>query len=148
MSARDNEALVREGHAAYSDHDLDRAVANYAEDAERLNVATGETFRGPEGHKDYLRGWIDAFPDSKTEITEVLAGDDFAVVEFVGRGTHEGTLRSFDGEVPPTGRPVEIRFCEVHRISDGKIFITRSYFDLAGMLAQLGLVPEPEEAGA
>ena len=148
MSARENEAMVREGHAGYNGRDYDAAVAHYAEDAVRFMVPTGESFEGREGHKRYLHGWTDAFPDSETEITALHAGEDFVVVEFVGRGTHGGTLRSAAGEIPATGRRVEIPFCEVHGVRDGELVSTRSYFDLAGMLVQLGLMPAPEAAGA
>jgi steroid delta-isomerase-like uncharacterized protein len=140
MSARENEA--------YDRHDFDGAVGNYAENAVRFMVPTGESYEGKEGYKQYLRGWTDAFPDSATEISAVHAGEDFVVVEFVGRGTHEGTLRSAAGDIPATGRRVEIPSCEVQQVRDGKLPSTCSYFDLAGMLAQLGLVPTPDAAGA
>ncbi len=78
----------------------------------------------------------------------MYAGEDFAVVEYVGRGTHEGTFRGPAGEIPPTGRHVELLFREIHCFRDGKIFSTRSYFDVAGMMAQLGLLPSRELAEA
>ena len=146
MSARDNEAIVRELHEAFNARDLDRAAAHADEDAEYLTVATGETFHGREGYKRYMQNWIDAFSDASTEVTAIHAGDDFAVVEFTGRGTHDGTLRSPSGDVAPTGRTVENRFCEVLRIEDGKILGSRTYLDLATMLTQLGLMPAPEGA--
>ena len=146
MSARDNEALARGAHEAFNERDFDRAAGYVAEDLEWVNVATGETFRGPQGYEQYMRGWAEAFSDARTEITNVLAGDDFAVVEFVGRGTHDGALRGPAGEIPPTGRSVEVRFCEVHQIEDGKISRSRTYFDVTTMMAQLGLMPAPEVA--
>jgi predicted ester cyclase len=79
-----------------------------------------------------------------TEIVEVSTGEDLVVVEFVGRGTHDGPLKGPVGEIPPTGRRVEIRFCEVHEIWDGKIVRFRTYFDPATMMRQLGLMPAPE----
>lgn len=146
MSARENEAIVRELHEAFNARDLDRAAAYATEDAEYLTVASGETFLGPRGYKQYMQNWIDAFSDASTEVTAVYAGDDFAVVEFTGRGTHDGVLRSPGGDVPPTGRTVENRFCDVLRIENGKISRSRTYFDVATMLAQLGLMPTPEGA--
>lgn len=148
MSARDNEAIVRETHEAFNARDLDRAAAYAAEDAEWVTVATGETFRGPEGYKRYMQNWTTAFSDASTEITAVHAGEDFAIVEFVGRGTHDGPLRSPGGDIPATGRSLETRFCEVFDMRDGRITGARSYFDLAGMMVQLGLTPAPEGAGA
>ena len=106
----------------------------------------GETFHGAEGFKQYMQNWIDAFSDASTEITAIHAGDDFAVVEFTVRGTHDGTLRSPAGEVPPTGRVTENRFCEVLHIENGKISRSRTYLDMATMMAQLGLMPAPEGA--
>lgn len=64
------------------------------------------------------------------------------VVEFMGRGTHTGPLHTPTGDVPATGRRVDLPFCDVHRIEDGKITNGRSYFDLATMMRQLGLMPE------
>lgn len=140
MSARDNEAIVRELHEAFNARELDRAAAHATGDAEYLTVATGETFHGPEGYKQYMQNWIDAFSDASTEVTAVHAGDGFAVVEFTGRGTHDGTLRSPTGDVPPTGRFVENRFCEVVRIQNGKVSGSRTYLDLVTMMSQLGLM--------
>jgi ketosteroid isomerase-like protein len=57
-------------------------------------------------------------------------------------------MSSPGGEVPPTGRSLETRFCEVLDIRDGKITDARSYFDLAGIMIQLGLMPAPEGAEA
>ena len=94
MPARDNEAIVRETHEAFNARDLDRAAAYAAEDAEWVTVATGETFHGPEGYKRYMQGWTAAFSDASTEITAVRAGEDFAIVEFIGRGTHDGPMSS------------------------------------------------------
>lgn len=148
MLPRDNEALVREAHAAYNDHDFDRVVSYDADDHEWVTVATEETFWGAEGSKRYLRTWADAFPDTRTEITGVYAGDGSVGVEYTGRGTHEGTLRSSAGDIPPTGRLVEMRFCDVHQVRDGKIYRSYSYFDLADMLIQLGLMPALEGAEA
>jgi predicted ester cyclase len=79
---------------------------------------------------------------AQVEDTNVIAGDNGAVIEFIGRGTHTGTLASPMGEIPPTGRRVELPFCEVYRITNGKIVGGSTYFDLAGMLQQLGLMPE------
>jgi len=81
MPAQDNAALVRTAYEAFNDRDLDRAAALTAEELEWLNVATGETFHGPEGYKQYMQGWVDAFPDSMTEIVEVSAGEDLVLCQ-------------------------------------------------------------------
>lgn len=148
MSARDYGAIMREGHEAFNARDLDRIAAYATEDARMVIVPTGETFRGPEGYKRYMQDWVDAFSEASTEVTAVHAGESFAIVEYIGRGTHDGTLTSPAGEVPPTGRSLETRHCEVFDMRDGKITGARSYFDLAGMMTQFSLIPAPEGAEA
>ena len=46
----------------------------------------------------------------------------------------------------PTGRGTENRFCEVLHIENRRISRSRTYLDLATMMAQLGLMPAPEGA--
>lgn len=148
MSGQDAAALVRAAHEAFNARDFDRVEEIVAADFEHTNVATGETFHGPEGMKRFERGWIQAFSDAGTEIVGLHGGDDFAVVEFIGRGIHDGPLASPGGEIPPTGRRIETRFCEVFEARDGRLVRGRIYFDLATMLGQLGLMPAPEAAEA
>ena len=62
------------------------------------------------------------------------------------RSLTTGTLRTPMGDVPPTGKRVELQLCEVHRIEGGKIRSSTSYFDSAAMTAQLGLMPETPTA--
>ena len=113
-----------------------------ADDVQITDVATGRIFRGPQGVREYQEGWIQAFPDARAEITHVCASDDTAVVEFRGRGTHNGPLKLTTGELAATGKKVDTPFCEVFRFKDGKVVEQRSYYDTATMARQLG-VPLP-----
>jgi steroid delta-isomerase-like uncharacterized protein len=140
----DHSSIVQRFNDAYNQRDWDAAAALVAPNATFVNMATGETFNGPEGVKQYLLVWATAFPDSQVETTEIIAGDRGAVVEFTGRGTQSGPLQTPTGNIPPTGRAAEQRFCTVNRIENGKITEARQYFDLLGLMQQLGLVPEPK----
>ena len=148
MSAKDNAATVRAINDAFNDRDWDYAMSKAADDAEWVNVPTGQTFRGPEGVRQFLEGWATAFPDSRVETTNVIADEHGAVLEFVGRGTQTGTLRGPLGDLPPTGRHVETPFVQVVQFRDGKITRARLYFDLAGMMQQLGVGAAGSEAPA
>ncbi len=140
MSVQENARLPQEIHQAFNDRNFDRVDDLVTQDVEWENVATGETFSGPEGVKQFMQGWADAFSDSKTEVQEVHAGDDFAVNEFAGRGTHDGTLQGPAGGIEPTNRSVDVQFCEVYHIRDGKISHGRTFFDAATMMGQLGVI--------
>jgi ketosteroid isomerase-like protein len=58
-------------------------------------------------------------------------------------GTHTGTFRTAQGDIPATGRPVVIESVDVITLRDGKIASWHTYFDQMAFLAQLGLPPEP-----
>ena len=146
MSAQENAAATRAFNEAYNNRDWDAAVALTAADVEFVNVATGETFRGPDGVRQFLDGWANAFPDSRVETTAVIADDERAVIEFTGRGTQTGPLRGPAGEIPATGRSVEVPFIQVAEFEGDKIVRGRLYFNSMTMLVQLGVVPAPASA--
>jgi ketosteroid isomerase-like protein len=137
--ARSNRALAQRLFDAFNKRDFDLVEQCTDANAVMLNVATGETFRGPKGMRAYVEGWARAFPDARVELERVIAGEDGYVSEFVGTGTHKGQLASPAGTLPPTGRRIRQRFAESFSVRDGKLVDGRLYFDLASMLAQLGV---------
>ncbi len=148
MLTQDAKSMLLAVYDIYNQHTTDqdwlsRSSEYTSDEAEIENVPIGMTFHGKEGIKQFLSGWATAFPDSTVEVTNLQATDTFAYSEFIGRGTHNGILRSPMGDIPPTGKSVEIRFCEVFLLRDGQIVQERLYYDLMGMLQQLGLVQLP-----
>ena len=70
----------------------------------------------------------------------MMVAGDWAVVEFVNRGTQTGPLESSLGTFPPSGRSMEVRYCSVMRVRDGMVVEGRDYYDSASIVAQLGLI--------
>lgn len=147
MSVQDNATIARSFYDAFNSRDFDRAAAFVAPDCEWLNVPTGEIDRGPAGFRRSMQTWVTAFPDATCEVTNMISAGDWVVAEFKGRGTHKGPLASPTGEIPPTGRWVELPFCELIQFRNGKVVAGRTYFDVASMLRQLGLMPAARQAG-
>ena len=58
---------------AYNAREFDRLDAVLAPDGEYRNVATGQVFRGPSGVKQYQRNWATAFPESRVDLTNLVA---------------------------------------------------------------------------
>ncbi len=144
--AQETVTLVEALYDLYNSHPsdpawLDKSLAFFAEDCEVIDVPSGVTSRGPDGYQQVILFFEEGFPGSHIEVTNLFASEEQAVVEFIGRGTNTGPLHMPTGEVPPTGRAVELRFCDVYRISKGKIASYRSYYDALGFLQQLGLIP-------
>ncbi len=69
-----------------------------------------------------------------------------AVVEFIARGVHTGVLHSPAGDIQPSGRKFELRFCDVYQLRNGKIARHATYYDALGFMQQLGVIPAPGQA--
>jgi hypothetical protein len=55
-------------------------------------------------------------------------------------GTHTGPLPSPTGEsIPPTGKAVRVRACDIATVENGVVTSHRFYFDQMEFLGQLGL---------
>jgi len=143
---QDTVTLVETLYDLYNSHQsdlawLDKSLTFFAEDCEVIDVPSGVTSRGPNAYKQLILFFEEGFPGSSIEITNLFATEDQAVVEFIGRGINTGPLHMPTGDVPSTGRSAELRFCDVYRISNGKIVSYRSYYDALGFMQQLGLIP-------
>jgi len=139
MSVSENASLAQRWNDAFNQRDWETQAAMTAEHGTIVNMATGETLHGPEGAKQSSQVWASAFPDAQVETTNIVADEHGAVVEFIGRGTQTGPLPTPAGVIPPSGRPVELRFCSVNRIENGKVTEARLYFDVLGLMQQLGV---------
>ncbi|MEV4832988.1 ester cyclase [Nonomuraea sp. NPDC049486] len=120
---------------------LEKSLAVLTDDCEVVNIPLGATSHGPSGYARFIQAWVAAFPDSTVEITNLFSTDDQGVVEFIGRGTNTGPLLGPVGVIAATGRRAEVRFCNVQRFADGKVSSFHQYFDLMGLLQQLGVPP-------
>jgi steroid delta-isomerase-like uncharacterized protein len=94
----------------------------------------------------YGQGFLRAFPDGRIHRDRYVEAGDRIVVEGRFTGTNTGPLQTPAGDLPPTGRSLDLPFADAFRVVDGRITEHRIYYDTAGMLAQLGLAPEPASA--
>lgn len=135
------ERTVRQFHESWDLRDPERGVAVIAADCRFEDVARDEAQIGPDGYRHDYHRWRAAFPDGEVKIVNVITGSDgWAVVEFLNRGTQTGPLQSSLGDFPASGRRMEVRYCSVMRVRDGKVVEGRDYYDSASIARQLGLV--------
>ncbi len=151
MRAQDTARIVRAGYDAFNTHtadpsSLDPVTTYFAQDCEKVDVASNMTFRGPEGMKQWLTGFITACPDARVEVTNLFATEDRAVVECILGGTHTGPLHGPAGALPPGGRSMRLQACEVFQVRNGMIVSHYTYYDLLGLLQQLGALPAAGQA--
>jgi steroid delta-isomerase-like uncharacterized protein len=123
----------------WNERDFDALMRTATEDCEVTAIPFNQTLRGQSGYRQWGESWATAFPDARVEIKRVMATDDAVVLEFIGRGTHTGPLSTPLGTIPPTGKKVELPFCDILEIRDGSVRRARSYFDAATLMRQLGI---------
>lgn len=139
-------ATLRELADAFNARDFDRAASLLSDSLEFKDMAAGVTTQGAAGFLAYAGAWTKAFSDMHMETLAVVGDGRYAAGEFIGRGTHDGTLPMPTGDIPPTGRTFIGPFVWFAEFSDGKITGLRDYYDGVSMMVQLGLMPEPAAA--
>ena len=139
MSAQENARIARAHYDLFNRRDFERSALLIAGSVQWINIPSGERFHGLSGYRQFLRTWATAFPDVRVEITNLVAAEDWVVAEFIGQGTHIGPFKGPAVRIPPTGRRMEMSFCEVFQIVGHKILNARLYFDLTTLIHQLGL---------
>ena len=131
------------GTAAFNAHDFDAFAAVLADDV-RFEAPGGARLSGKEACVAFYRGWTGTFPDAHVDVDAVHYVDDRLIVEEgTFSGTHDGALRTPGGDIPATGRTVNVPYIHVLRFRDGKHVFFGLMFDRLQMLEQLGIVPAP-----
>ncbi|GAC1363045.1 MAG: hypothetical protein NVSMB44_19400 [Ktedonobacteraceae bacterium] len=141
MPAEVHATIIHSLFNAFNEGDIDRCATLVTEDFELVDIPTGQTFHGPRGLQQWLQGFLTAGPDAKTSILTTIVDGDWVTTEHIGRFTHTGPLLTPGGEIPPTGRRTELRIAEIYQMKNGKIALMRSYYDVATLMRQLGLMP-------
>lgn len=130
--------LVAELVAAWNSHDLDRIVNFYAPDYRDSDVAWPVPRRGLEGVRQMMAMYFRAFPDLYfTAESSLIQGEQIALF-WRAQGTHQGKVMN----IPPTGRSIDVRGTSWLSLTGGKISRAHYVWDVAGLLRQLGLLPE------
>ena len=130
-----NVEAFRAAHQAFNRRDFDAVVNLLTEDFSYEDRPRGVTFTGRTGFREFMQGWVAAFSNATVSEPTYIDGGKIVVAEFVGRGTNDGPL----GPLPATGRPMNVRFCEIMRFNDqGQIVSGAAYYDQLSMMVQLG----------
>lgn len=144
MATRNVETF-RAAHQEFNKRDFDAVAGRLSEDFTYEDRARNITFRGPDGFKDFLQGWVDAFSDGEVSRPVYTGAGDTVIAEFVGRGVNDGPM----GEMPATGKEMKVPMCEVMRFDDeGRIVSGAIYYDQLSIMTQLGHLQPAEKAPA
>lgn len=138
------ESLARRALALTDEQDWPAREALFTEDC--VFVTPFAALRGPAATTAFSEPMMRAFSDAYHRIDVVISNDDDAAVQGVWLATHTAPLATPEGEVPATGRAVDLPFVVMIHARDDRIGSIHVYFDQLRFLGQLGLLPEPAAA--
>jgi steroid delta-isomerase-like uncharacterized protein len=103
-----------------------------------INHGFGKTAHGPEGFKEIIRQFTEAFPDMKIQLEEVIGEDQKVVTRGVWTGTHRSNFMG----IPATGKHVSTEYIDIWRVEDGMCVENWVQMDIPGLMQQLGTMPK------
>lgn len=126
---------------ALLDQDFDFVASCYSQEAVAVTPDQGEV-RGREAIVAYFKSQWEAFPDGGYESLHKHEVGNVAIDEGYLTGTNSGSLPMPSGEtIPPTGKQIRVRACDIATVEGGAVSSHRFYFDQMEFLEQLGLMP-------
>ena len=123
---------------AWNAHDVDLVMSFYATDYEGIDVGQATPEHGPEGKRQAVIRYLHAYPDLHFSVEQIIAQGNVVAVNWVARGTHRGTLMN----IPPTGRSIQVLGVSTLTIEGDKVVNATYVWDVAGMLREIGLLPD------
>jgi steroid delta-isomerase-like uncharacterized protein len=142
MSEQENIKAAHAFFEAWNAGDLSQADTYNADDF----MAEGPGAAGPmntEQNRMYSQNFLTAFPAAKFEVLLTIAHGDYVVTHWkAGGGAHTGPLHTpSGGAIPPTGKTATLVGSTTTQLKNGKITHSWTFFDMASLLGQLGLLP-------
>jgi hydroxyacylglutathione hydrolase len=138
ISGSKAEGVARRYFEAIDEHDLDAAVALWAEGG-RENVRGQVDTLAPEGVRLFIGGLLEAVPDLHFTILSTTSEGERCGVQWQMKGTFAGPS-DFAG-VAPTGAPLELEGFDLITVQDGLIQSNDAFSDSMTFARQIGMMP-------
>jgi steroid delta-isomerase-like uncharacterized protein len=114
--------------------DGDAIAALYTEDAVHEDVPAGMVVEGPEEIGDLVSGTVEQFDDVRYEVLAAHESGDLGILEY-----------RFSATDLESGQPISIRGVYIFELAGDRIRRSADYYDVASILAQLGILDMGEE---
>jgi steroid delta-isomerase-like uncharacterized protein len=121
--------------------DADAYADLYAPNAIVHDPAYDAPLEGRDAIREDVAAFFRTFPDLRATPRTWLEADGAIAGEGSFEGTHEGPLLTATEQIPASGRRVKFDGAGFYRLDgQGRILEERRYYDLAGMLSQIGVL--------
>ncbi len=131
--------VVGRFYESFDGNDIDVMLSPFSPDLEATDPGMG-TVHGIAPFREYIETLKRAMPDARAVVERALEDGDSVIVEGRFVGTFTGPLASPDGDAPPNGAAVDLRFADVSRVRAGQIVSYHTYYDQLGLLTQMRLM--------
>ena len=135
----DAHAFLTELMAAWNAHSKDRLMNLYHPDFDGEDLSEAKHAGGLVDAARMIDYIFNAFPDIEMQLLEWGGDGDNVFFFWRASGHHRGRLMN----IPPTGKHCNFIGSTFFALKDGKIIRSRRIWDVATMLRQIGLLPEP-----
>ena len=143
-SAEERMQLMKTLDDAWNSQDWKTFEERHAKDVAVYWPGQPDPTRGIGNHREESIGFFKAFPDNhiaNNPYKILFASGDHtcSIADFTG--TFKGEMKGLNGQtIPPTNKKFHIEFCTVATWKDDKITEERLFYDLVGMMKQIGAI--------
>jgi ketosteroid isomerase-like protein len=134
--------IHRAGHEAFNARDWDSLRDVCANDVAYSDRPRNLELRSVDEFLGWTNDWVTGMSDARVTEPEYLEAGEYSVCRFIGQGTNDGPL----GPAQATGKAMNMPFCEIMRVQDGKIVSGEIFYDQLTMMSQFGLMEAPAPA--
>lgn len=133
----DIEKTLESWALCWSSADVEHLLSLFTDDCIYEDVTFGVVNHGKAELKSFADGIFAAFPDFKVQNNTRFVAGDWAGMEWIISGTHEGDLPG----MPATHKRFSIRGVSILQFETDMIKRCSDYWDLATFLKQVGIMP-------
>ena len=139
-----NKELMKTLDNAWNSQDWDTFIQRHADNVGVFWPGQPDPTRGVHNHHQESMEFFKMFPDNhliNNPYKILFAEADYtcSVADFTG--TFQGPMKGLDGKtIQPTNKKFHLEFCTVAHWQGGKILEERLFYDLVGMLKQIGAI--------
>lgn len=132
------QALIRRHVEAENAHRMEDTLATIHPECVFEDIPMGKTYHGHAGARQYYRMWWEGLKiviSPQAQDRRMFTTDGLYIAETRFTGVHVGPFLG----IAPTGRSIEFRFAVFVPFRDGLMAGERFYYDLDGLIRQLGV---------
>ena len=152
MSVEENLKLMKTLDDSWNGQDWDTFRKRHVKDVIVTWPAQPKPTKGIEDHTQEAIEFFKTFPDNcvaNNPYRVAIGQGDWTCTIARFTGTMKGPMKGPDGAmIAPTNKSFEVDFCTVAHWKDGAIIEENLFYDVVGLLTQIGVMPSKEKVAA